>query len=84
MMSLLAFAHFGPKICLRAYIDDLICYYPLEKQNDEIRFNAVTVAGLTLKPTKMQCGPRRVYCLGHVLSADGTRVREDRLKTRIQ
>ena len=41
---------------------------------------ALQVAGLSLKPTKMQLGPEQVKYLGHILSADGIRVGDDRIK----
>ena len=38
------------------------------------------VAGLTLKPARIHFGPKEVQYLGHVLSADGIRMSEDRIK----
>ena len=43
----------------------------------EDMFNALQVGGFTLKPTKMQFGPKQVKYLGQVLSADGIRVGDD-------
>ena len=42
-------------------------------------FCALQIAGLTLKPAKIHFGPKEQY-LGHVLSADGIRMGEDRIK----
>ena len=46
----------------------------------ENMFKGVQAAGLTLKPSKVQFGPREVKYLGHVLTADGIRIGEDRIK----
>ena len=43
-------------------------------------FRALQTAGLTLKPAKIHFGPKEVQYLGHVLSADGIRMGEDRIK----
>ena len=43
-------------------------------------FHALQTAGLTLKPSKIHFGPKEVQNLGHVLSADGIRMDEDRIK----
>ena len=43
-------------------------------------FRALQAAGLTLKPFKIHFGPKEVQYLGHVLSADGIRMSEDRIK----
>ena len=43
-------------------------------------FKALQAAGLTLKPSKVQFGPREVKYLGHVLTAHGIRIGEDRIK----
>ena len=46
-------------------------------------FKALQAAGLTLKPSKVQFGPREVKYLGHVLTADGIRSGEDRVEATI-
>ena len=46
----------------------------------EDMFRALQTAGLTLKPAKIHFGPKEVQYLGHVLSADGIRMGEDRIK----
>ena len=43
-------------------------------------FRALQTAGLTFKPAKIDFGPKEVHYLGHVLSADGIRMGEDRIK----
>ena len=43
-------------------------------------FRALQTAGLTLQPSKIHFGPKEVQYLGHVLSADGIRMGEDRIK----
>ena len=43
-------------------------------------FRGLHAAGLTLKPSKVHFGQNKVYDLGHVLSADGIRIGEDRIK----
>ena len=49
----------------------------------EDMFRALQAAGLTLKPSKIHFGPKEVYYLGHVLSANGIRMGEDRIKATI-
>ena len=46
----------------------------------EDMFRALQTAGLTLKPSKIYFGPKEVQYLGHVLSADGIRTSEGRIK----
>ena len=46
----------------------------------EDMFRALQTAGLTLQPSKIHFGPKEVQYLGHVLSADGIRMGEDRIK----
>ena len=41
-------------------------------------FKALQAAGLTLKQSKVLVGPREVKYLGHILTADGIRIGEDR------
>ena len=79
----LAFAHFGPKSGLLVYMDDCICCsstWTGHLQLLENMFKALQAAGLTLKPSKVQFGPREVKYLGHILTADGIRIGEDRIK----
>ena len=40
----------------------------------------IQAAGLTLKPSKVQFGPKEVIYLDHVLPADGIRIGDDRIK----
>ena len=46
----------------------------------ESMLQALQAAGLTLKPSKVQFGPKEVKFLGHILSAKGIRIGEDRIK----
>ena len=80
----LAFAHFGPKSGLLVYMDDLICCSSTWEGHLtllEETFKALQAAGLTLKPSKAQFGPKEVKYLGHILSADGIRLGDDRIKS---
>ena len=80
----LAFAHFGPKSGLLVYMDDLICCSSTWEGHLtllEETFKALQAAGLTLKPSKVQFGPKEVKYLGHILSADGIRLGDDRIKS---
>ncbi|CAB1111964.1 unnamed protein product [Ectocarpus sp. CCAP 1310/34] len=80
----LTFAHFGPKSGLLVYIDDLICCSSTWEGHISLlenTFQALQAAGLTLKPSKVQFGPKEVKYLGHILSADGIRLGEDRIKS---
>ena len=47
----------------------------------EETFKALQAAGLTLKPSMVQFGPKEVKYLGHILSADGIRLGDDRIKS---
>ena len=79
----LAFANFGQPSGLLVYMDDLIaCSATWEAHLKllEDMFLALQTVGLTLKPAKIHFGPREVQYLGHVLSADGIRMGEDRIK----
>ena len=79
----LAFANFGQPSGLLVYMDDVIaCSATWEAHLNllEDMFLALQTAGLTLKPTKIHFGPKEVQYLGHVLSADGIRMGEDRIK----
>ncbi|CAB1104419.1 unnamed protein product [Ectocarpus sp. CCAP 1310/34] len=80
----LTFAHFGPKSGLLVYMDDLICCSSTWEGHISLlenTFQALQAAGLTLKPSKVQFGPKEVKYLGHILSADGIRLGEDRIKS---
>ena len=46
----------------------------------ESMLQALQVAGLTLKPSKVQFGPKEVKYLGHILSKDVIRIGEDSIK----
>ena len=47
----------------------------------EKTFQSLQAAGLTLKPSKVQFGPKEVKYLGHILSSEGIRLGEDRIKS---
>ena len=79
----LAFANFGQPSGLLVHMDDVIACSatweaPLKLLED--MFRALQTAGLTLQPSKIHFGPKKVQYLGHVLSADGIRMGEDRIK----
>ena len=79
----LAFAHFGPKSGLLVYVDDCIhCSSTWTGHLQVLKsiIKALQAAGLTLKPLKVQFGPREVKYWGHILRADGIRIGEDRVK----
>ena len=79
----LALAHFGAKNILLDYMDDCICCsstWTSYLQLLENMFKALQAPGLTLKQSKVQVGPREVKYLGHILTADGVRIGEDRAK----
>ena len=80
----LAFANFGQPSGLLVYMmDDVIaCSATWEAHLGllEDMFRALQTAGLTLKPSKIHFGPKEVQYLGHVLSANGIRMGEDRIK----
>ena len=79
----LAFANFGQPSGLLVYMDNVIaCSATWEAHLKllEDMFRALQTAGLTLKPAKIHFGPKEVQYLGHVLSADGIRMGEDRIK----
>ena len=78
----LAFANFGQPSGLLVYMDDVIaCSATWEAHLKllEDMFRALQTAGLTLTPSRMHFGPKEVQYLGHVLSADGIRMGEDRI-----
>ena len=82
MMSL-AFSHFGPKSGLLVCVDDCICCSSTWEGHLillENTFKAIQAAGLTLKPSKIQFGPKEVKYLGHILSSDGILIGDDRIK----
>lgn len=57
----LAFAHFGPKSGLLVYMDDFICCSSTWEGRLSLlenTFKALQVAGLNLKPSKVQFGPK--------------------------
>ena len=79
----LAFANFGQPSGLLVYMDDVImCSATWEAHLRLLEnvFRALQTAGLTLKPSKIPFGPKEVQYLRHVLSADGIRMGEDRIK----
>ena len=43
-------------------------------------FKALQAAGLTLKPSKVQFGPREVKCFVHAPTANEIRIGEERIK----
>ena len=63
-------------------MDDIICCSSWESHLTllENTFKALQTAGLTLKPSKIQFGPKEVKYLGHVLSREGISVSKDRIK----
>ena len=79
----LAFANFGQPSGLLVYMDNVTaCSATWEAHLRllEDMFRALQAADLTLKPSKIHFGPKEVQYLGHVLSADGIRIGEDRIK----
>ena len=79
----LAFANFGQPSGLLVYMDEVIgCSATWEAHLKLLQdmFHALQTAGLTLKPSKIDFGPKEVQYLGHVLSADGIRLGKDRIK----
>ena len=65
------------------YMDDVICISPTFEahlQSLERMFSALQAAGLTLKPSKVQFGQKKIEYLGHVISAEGIAVSTDRIK----
>ena len=79
----LAFASFGQPSGLLVVMDDVIACSATWEANLRLledMFRALQTAGLTLKPSKIHFGPNEVQYLGHVLSANGIRMSEDRIK----
>ena len=64
-------------------MDDCICYSSTWTGHLQLLENmstALQAAGLTLKPSKVQFGPREVEYFGRILTVDGIRIGEDRVK----
>ena len=81
--SILAFANFGQRSGLLVNMDDVIACsatWEAHLRKLEDMFRALRAAGLTLKTPKIHFGPKEVHYFGHVLSADGIRMGEDRIK----
>ena len=79
----LANANFGQPSGLLVYMDDVIAYFATWEAHLRLledMFHELQTAGLTLKPSKLHFGPKEVQYLGHVSSADGIRMGEDRIK----
>ena len=79
----LAFASFGQRSGLLVYMVDVIaCSATCEAHLNllEDMFRALQAAGLTLKPSKISFGPKQLHYRGHVLSVNGIRMGEDRIK----
>ena len=79
----LAFANFGQRSGLLVYMDDVIACsatWEVRLRLLEDMFRAPQAASLTLKSSKIHFRPKEVHYLGHVLSANGIRMGEDRVK----
>ena len=79
----LAFANFGQRSGLLVYMDDVIACsaaWEVHLNLSDHKFRALQAAGLTFKPSKIHSEPKGVYYLSHVLSVDGIRIGEDRIK----
>ena len=79
----LVFANFGQRSGLLVYMDDVITCSatweaPLRLLED--MFRALQAAGLALTPSKIHFEPKEVHYLGDVISANGIRMGEDRIK----
>ena len=63
-------------------MDDCICCSTREGRLTllENTCKAIQGAGLTLKPSIVQFGPKEVKYLGHVISAHGIRIGDDRIR----
>ena len=62
-------------------MDDIICLnstFGAHLRSLEQMFSAL--AGLTLKPTKLQFGQKEIEYLGHVISEKGISISRDRIK----
>ena len=78
----LACANFSQPGGLLVYMDDIIaCPVTWEAHLRllEDMFRPLQTVGLTLKPSKIHFEPKEVQYLGHVLSANGIRMSEDRI-----
>ena len=78
----LAFVNFGQSGLL-LYVNDVIaCFATWEAHHRllEDMFRALQAAGLTLKPFKINFGPKEVDYPDHVLSTDGICIGEGRTK----
>ena len=68
---------------LLIYMDDfcvLSATFEKHLKSLESMFVALQTAGLTLKPSKVSFGPKSIEYLGHIISADGISVGDDRIK----
>ena len=77
------FSHFGPKSGLLTYMDDiLLCSNTWTRHLRllEDTFQALLAVGLTLKPSKIQFGRSEVKYLGHIISQEGIKIGNDRIK----
>ena len=82
MMSV-TFGHLGPQSGILTYMDDIICLnstFEAHLKSLEQMFSALQAAGLTLKPTKLQFGQKKIEDLGHVISEKGISISADRIK----
>lgn len=73
----LTFAHFGPKIGILVYIDDVICSSSTWEGHLKLlkdTFKALNKAGLILKLSKIQFGSKQVKFIGYALSVDGMKI----------
>lgn len=63
-------------------MDDVICCSSTWEEHLTLLGNTFKAlqAGLTLKPAKVQFGPKEVNYLGHTLSAEEIKIGEDRIK----
>ena len=78
----LSLGHLGPDSGILSYMDDLICInhtFESHLVSLEKMFAALHVAGLTLKPSKIQFEQKEDDYLGHVISAKGISVSTDRI-----
>ena len=79
----LALGHLASDSGILSYMNDLICInhtFESHLVSLEKTFAALHVAGLTLKPSKIQFGKKEVDYLGHVISVKGISVSTDRIK----
>ena len=77
------FGHLGPESGILTYMDDIICLnstLEAHLKSLEQMFSALQVAGLTLKPTKLQFGQKGVENLGHAISEKGLSINADRIE----